>query len=192
LDYKSEVDLLELLVASVDLLLEELVNCLQDYFIENRVYWIQQNYVLILNTIFNFDNCKKLQDHCLNPILANPRLFITSKDFSTLDKDPLSNLLKRNDLHFQIEEIVIWDNLIKWDIQQIPGLRNIDRRSNKNYEDLKNTLTNFIPLIRFLNISSDDFYDKVRPYEQIIPNKIYEHAMTYYFVEQPKLLNHII
>ncbi len=95
-------------------------------------------------------------------------------------------------MHFQIEEIVIWDNLIKWDIQQIPGLRNIDRRSNKNYEDLKNTLTNFIPLIRFLNISSDDFYDKVRPYEQIIPNKIYEHAMTYYFVEQPKLLNHII
>ncbi len=136
MNYKSEVDLLKLLVASVDLLLEELVNCLQDYFIENRVYWIQQNYVLVLNTIFNFDNCKKLQDHCLNPILANPRLFITSKDFSTLDKDPLSNLLKRNDLHFQIEEIVIWDNLIKWGIQQTPRLENkiinIDKWSNKN------------------------------------------------------------
>ena len=96
-------------------------------------------------------------------------------------------------MHLQIEEIVIWDNLTKWGIQQTPGLRNkninIDRWSN---EDLKDTLTNLIPLIRFLNISSDDFYDKVRPYEQIIPNKIYEHAMTYYFVEQPKLLNHII
>jgi len=43
LDYKSEVDLLELLVASVDLILEELINCLQDYFIEKRVSWIQQN-----------------------------------------------------------------------------------------------------------------------------------------------------
>ncbi len=57
---------------------------------------------------------------------------------------------------------------------------------------MKNTLTNFIPLIRFLNVFPDDFYDKVRPYEQIIPKKIYEQAMTYYLVEQPKLLNHII
>jgi len=51
-------------------------------------------------------------------------------------------------------------------IQHTPGLRNkyinINNWSNKNYDDLKNTLTNFIPLIRFLNISSDDFYDKVR------------------------------
>ncbi len=45
-----------------------------------------------------------------------------SKDFSTLDKGPLFNLLKMDDLHLKIEEIVIWDNLIKWDIQQTFGL----------------------------------------------------------------------
>ena len=51
-------------------------------------------------------------------------------------------------------------------------------------------MRNFIPLIRFLDISSDDFYDKVHPYEQIIPNNIYEEIIEYYLVEQPKFLNH--
>ena len=57
----------------------------------------------------------------------------------------------------------------------------------KNYGDLKNTLSNFIPLIKFLKITSDEFYDKVRPYEAIIPNNIYEEVMKYYLVELPKL-----
>jgi len=52
------------------------------------------------------------------------------------------NLLKRDDL--QIEEIVIWDSLIKWGINQITELKNMnnnrDKWTNKNYEDLKNIL----------------------------------------------------
>src|SRR6266498_459629 len=94
-----------------------------------------------------------------------------SNNFSSIDKDILFSLLKRDNL--KIEEIIIWDSLIKWGINQIPELKNInsngDNWIDKNHEDLKNTLSNFIPLVKFLEITSDDFYDKVRPYEQIIP-----------------------
>ena len=68
-------------------------------------------------------------------------------------------------------------------IKQTPELENENHQNewtDKNYEDLKNILKNLIPLIRFLDISSDDFYDKVHPYERIIPHQIYDELMSYY------------
>ncbi|EXX50601.1 uncharacterized protein OCT59_006005 [Rhizophagus irregularis] len=188
--YAGEVDLtkqpgeniLGLLVASDELLLEELLNHVQGYLIEKQSTWIEKNFVLVLHTVFKLSNCKKLQDHCLESICADPQPFITSKDFPSLDKDILYGLLKRDDLN--IEESVAWDSLIKWGIEQTPGLgnRNNDRTkwNNENYEALKKTLNKFTPLIRFTAISSADFFDKVRPYKAVIPHHIYEEAMEFY------------
>ncbi|GES81663.1 BTB/POZ protein [Rhizophagus clarus] len=104
-------------------------------------------------------------------------------------------LLKNYDFRVShIEESVVWELLIKWGINQIPELENKpnqDDWTDKNYEDLKNILSNFIPLIKFLEISSEDFYYKVRPYKSIIPNDIYEEITEFYLVEQPKLFHYI-
>src|SRR6266540_2473560 len=84
-------------------------------------------------------------------------------------KDILFNLLKRDDL--QAEEIDIWDCLIKWGIEQTPGLRNKNSDGNKwnqeNFKSLKKTLSQFIPHIRFLEISHEDFLHKVHPYKAV-------------------------
>src|SRR5205823_903431 len=69
---------------------------------------------------------------------------------------------------------------------------NQDEWTDQNYEDLKNVLSDFIPIIKFSKITSEDFHHKVRPYKAIIPDNIYEDAITYYLVEQLKLYNHII
>jgi len=112
----------------------------------------------------------------------------------SLDKNILLDLLKKDELLF--DETAIWDFLIEWGVRQTPelGKENGDRENwtKKNYEELKNTLSDLIPLVKFLDIPSGDFYDKIRPYEQIIPNDIYEKVMKYYLVEEPKLLNGII
>ena len=52
----------------------------------------------------------------------------------------------------------------------------------QNYEDLKNTLSDYIQLIKFLKIASEDFHDKVRPYKAIIPSNIFEEIMMYYIL----------
>ncbi|CAB5364304.1 unnamed protein product [Rhizophagus irregularis] len=53
---------------------------------------------------------------------------------------------------YLIEEIDVWDSLIKWGIEQTPGLGSMNSNrikwSNINYEALKKTLDSFIPLIR--------------------------------------------
>ncbi|GBC38310.2 hypothetical protein GLOIN_2v1480795 [Rhizophagus irregularis DAOM 181602=DAOM 197198] len=117
--YSGE-NILELLIASDELILEELFEHIQDYLINNQTSWIQENFVLVLHTVFKLVSCKKLQDYCLESICTDPRPFITSKNFPSLDKDILYGLLKRDDM--QIDEVSVWDSLIKWGIEQTPGL----------------------------------------------------------------------
>src|SRR4051794_26026508 len=76
----DDVDILGLLVASDELLLDELFDFVQDHLIKKQTNWVHQNLVLILNTIFKLSNCKKLQDHYVESFFANPQLFITSEN----------------------------------------------------------------------------------------------------------------
>ncbi len=132
--------------------------------------------------MLKLDNCKKLQDYCIESICANPLPLITSNNFPSLDKDTLFDIFKRDDL--QIEEIVFWDHLIKLGIEQTPGLgsENNDRTkwNQGNFEALKKTLSQFIPLIRFAEISSVDFFNKVSPYEAVIPHHIFKEVAEFH------------
>jgi hypothetical protein len=103
-------NILELLVASDELLIEELFEHLQDYLIEKRQTWVKQNFVFVLHTVFKIVRCKKLQDYCLKSICTDIKPFITSKEVLLLNKDILYELLKRDD--FQVEAIVVWESLI--------------------------------------------------------------------------------
>ncbi|GBB98708.1 hypothetical protein RclHR1_00330035 [Rhizophagus clarus] len=140
----SGVEILGVLVASDELLLEKLFNYVQDHLIAKQTVWVKQNYVLVLHTIFKLSN-----------------------------------------YDLQIEETVAWDYLIKWGIEQTPGLvsKNNDKTkwNDNNYRALKRTISHFIPLIRFVEISPADFYDKVRPYKAVIPDYIYEEITEFYY-----------
>ncbi|GBB98122.1 hypothetical protein RclHR1_03140021 [Rhizophagus clarus] len=190
LDDRSGADNFRLLLACDHLLLKELFHFVQYHLIKQHSPWIRQNFALVLNNIFNLPNFIILQDFCINFFCKNPLPLLTSNDFQSLDKYILSYLLyKRDDFHVHIEEVIIWNSLIEWGIKQTPELDNKDQEewTDIDYENLKDTLSNFVPFIKFLNIISEDFYDKVRPYETIIPNNIYEEIMAYHLVEQPKL-----
>jgi hypothetical protein len=129
--------------------------------------------------VFQLTSCKKLQDYCLETVCEDPEPFISSKTFPSLDKDILFGLLERDDLN--VKEIDIFDFLIKWGIEQTPGLGNDKNRwSNSNYESLKETLNQLIPLIRFVEISATDYFVKVRPYKEIIRDDIYNEVKEYF------------
>ncbi|GBC46632.2 hypothetical protein GLOIN_2v1870949 [Rhizophagus irregularis DAOM 181602=DAOM 197198] len=177
---QSGENILGLIVASDELLLEELFKHVQDYLIEKQTKWVHENFVLVLDAVFRLDNCKKLQDYCFESICENPLPFFSSKIFPSINKEILFNLLERDDL--QIKEVIVWDYLIKWGIEQTSGLdNNRTKWNNKDYKELKKTLNQFISLIRFTEISRADFFDKVRPYRIIIPNNIYEEMEEFYY-----------
>ncbi|GBC04616.1 hypothetical protein RclHR1_05780007 [Rhizophagus clarus] len=188
--YMGEIDLsevsckeiLELLIASDELLIEELFNHVQDYITEQPTDWIQGSVPLAFRTAFKLTNCKKLQNYCIESICEDSYSFIVSNEFLSIDKEILYKLLERDDL--QTNEIVAWDRLIEWGIEQTPGLEdeNCDREkwSEEDFVALKETLNQFIPLIRFAEITPNEFHNKIRPYKEIIPKQIYEEIEDFY------------
>ncbi|GBB83322.1 hypothetical protein RclHR1_10050005 [Rhizophagus clarus] len=176
-------DILNLLVTSDELLIDELVTFIQEYLIENQTEWLKNNFVEILHTIFKLESCKRLLDYCLESICENPESLLNSPEFPTLEKNILLELIKRDDL--LINEIELWNNIIKWGIAQTSELneKNITDLDKWNKEDflvLKSTLDPFISHIRFFNISSIDFHNKIRPIRKVLPKTLFEDILSFY------------
>ena len=83
---KAGTDILGLLVASDELLMEELIIFVQKYLIENQTEWLQNNFIKVLHTVFQFESCESLQDYCLESICEDPEPFFNSPEFFTLEK----------------------------------------------------------------------------------------------------------
>ncbi|RIB21024.1 ICP0-binding domain of ubiquitin-specific protease 7-domain-containing protein [Gigaspora rosea] len=68
-----------------------------------------------------------------------------------------------------MDEVKVWDYVIKWGIAQNPSLpSDLDQWSDEHFLTLKNSLQNCLPLIRYFQTSNDDVCDKVRPYQKIL------------------------
>ncbi|GBB84565.1 hypothetical protein RclHR1_11130002 [Rhizophagus clarus] len=109
-------DILDLLVAADELLLEELIIHVQKHLIQKQSTWVQQNMVEVLHTVFKLVTCNKIQDYCLEKICEEPTAFFSLKNFTTLDSDIFYLLLCRDDL--QVDEVLVWNVLIKWGTYQ--------------------------------------------------------------------------
>ncbi|PKY15744.1 BTB-domain-containing protein [Rhizophagus irregularis] len=187
---KDISDVLNLLVASDELLIDELVTFIQNYLIENQIEWLINNYVKVIHTIFKLESCKHLLDYCLESICNDPEPFFNSPEFLTLEKNILLELIKRDDL--QIDEIESWNNIIKWGIAQTSELDNknitdLDKWNKEDFISLKNTLDPFITHIRFFDISSKDFHNKIRPIKKVLPKTLFEDILSFYLTEiQPE------
>ncbi|RGB26129.1 hypothetical protein C1646_770820 [Rhizophagus diaphanus] len=176
-------DILELLIASDELLIEELVTFAQNYLIENQNEWLQNNFFKVLNTAYIFESCKQLQDYCLESIFEDPELFFDSPEFLSLEKNILLGLFKRDDL--LIDEIVLWNYLIRWGIAQTSELRgknitDLNKWNEENFLNLKNALNPFILHIRFFDISSKDFHSKIWPYKEVLPEMLFEEIVSFH------------
>ena len=70
-------------------------------------------------------------------------------------------------------EVQVWEYVIKWikwGLAQNPELPSDPENFSKEVSDtLKKTLQQCIPFIRFHNLTSREFMDKVLPYEKILP-----------------------
>ncbi|CAG8783411.1 10579_t:CDS:2, partial [Acaulospora morrowiae] len=64
----SRSDILNLLVASDELLLDELIEHIQDHLIKRESQWLKQNSIMVLHTVIKLFSCKELQEYCLESI----------------------------------------------------------------------------------------------------------------------------
>ncbi|CAG8698463.1 16327_t:CDS:2, partial [Dentiscutata heterogama] len=180
---QSSTNILALLVACDELMLDKLVDHVQKHLINQEASWLQKNFVYALHTVLKLQNCKEIQDYIMKIICKDPKPFFELKEFPTLDKDILLSLIKRDDM--DIEEIDIWKYLVKWGTTQSATSKgksykmDVTKWRDNDFASLKKSLDPFIPYIRFHEISCEKFYYHVRPYKKAIPENIYEDLVAY-------------
>ena len=108
----SGIELLELLIATDELGLESLYECMMEYFIENCEKYIKENAVKILQSIYKSEKFKELKNIYLEKFCDHysEKLF-ESNDFESLEKLALLEVIKRDD--FDVDEMVIWEKILK-------------------------------------------------------------------------------
>jgi hypothetical protein len=80
-----------------------------------------------------------------------------------------------------MKEIEVWEHVLKWGLGKNPKLLpDSTTWSDNDFKLMENTLQHCLPLIRFFNLSSKDFFQKVRPYKKLLKHQLYEELLESY------------
>ncbi|RHZ70833.1 hypothetical protein Glove_266g35 [Diversispora epigaea] len=163
----------DLMLAADEFELEELFNKLETLLIETKSSWLRTHFSFIYHFIFSRNNFEKLKKFCNDIVVKYPNLIFDSSDFTSLEESTIVSLLKRNDL--QIEEIKLWDYIIKWGIAKTSTLpTNLNDWTTEDFLTLKITLQQCLPHIRYFHLSGVDVLDKIKPYKKILDKQLWK------------------
>ena len=174
----NEISLVDIAIAADELQLLEVYQQLEERLLENKLAWNQRDII----TIFQHDHFANLYNFAIGLACRNPKIIFESEDFLKMEEIYLIRLLKCDDL--ELEEIKIWEYLIQWGIENTDSILDYDltRWTEENFMDLKNTIRNCIPHIRFFQMSPDD-YTKVKAcFKDILPDSL-DDEITQYFMD---------
>ncbi|CAG8592862.1 31528_t:CDS:2 [Gigaspora margarita] len=172
--------ILNILVACKELCLLELFEYMQDYLLKNMSEAMQHNFSLVQNITSQHNNTfPKLKRFAKKIIDHNPHWVFKADDFNTLEQHILISLLQRDDL--LIEEIDVWDAVVQWGIANTSSLPIIkDDWTKDDYLNLGATLEPCIAHIKFGQITSEDFFQRVAVYKDAIDKDLYDELLKYH------------
>ncbi|RIA83522.1 BTB/POZ protein [Glomus cerebriforme] len=168
---KTKTELLNIMIASDELNLEQLAKLSEDFIIERYHQFLRNDLVEIFQLTYDRKSLVKLQQFCLEIICFEPKILFNSDKFINLPAPLLKIILKRDDLN--LTGIEIWENLIKWGLTQERKFdQDVFEWNQDDINAFKRILNRFIPLVRFYEISSEDYLNKVKPYEEILSEEL--------------------
>jgi hypothetical protein len=173
------LDIINILIAANELSLQELIILLQSFLIENKSEWMELNFNNIYRPIFENDSFSELQEYCNVLMSKDQNRIFKSLNFSSTPEKLLVKLIQNDNL--QMSEVQVWEHVIKWGHAQNPELPSDPTNfSKEDFNTLKNSLQQCTPFIKFYNLTSGEFSDKVLPYKRILPKELYKDLLKHY------------
>ncbi|RGB24251.1 hypothetical protein C1646_507703 [Rhizophagus diaphanus] len=173
------------MIAANELSLHELIPYLESFLIENKAKWVEQNFNLIYQISFEDNSFLKLKKFCKDLISKEPKKIFNSPNFSSIPEKLLITLTQNDNL--QMNEIQVWEHVIKWGLAQNPELPSDPASFSKDdFNALRNSLQQCIPCIRFHNLGSKEFLKKVKPYRKVLPKELYNDLLDYFLDNDSK------
>ncbi|EXX76733.1 hypothetical protein RirG_030400 [Rhizophagus irregularis DAOM 197198w] len=193
-------EVLKLLIVVDELNIQSLISYIQNYLIKNQDEFLQQDPRGILEAVYQHESFTDLWNYCLEKICQEPKILFESDKFTSLKAPLLKLLLEKDDLG--LDEIFIWDSLLKWGLAQNPSIsKDITKWNKEDITIMERTLHGFIPLVRFYHISSDDFLDKIYPFKKLLPKDLAKDLVKFYIapnrkpniveIQPPRISKHI-
>ncbi|RHZ76629.1 hypothetical protein Glove_194g219 [Diversispora epigaea] len=180
----------DLLIASNELELDELVEHLQSHLVNDNVSWLRLKFAQIYKTSYQVKNFKIIRDFCNNIIAKYPNTIFESENFHSLPEDALVSILKQDDL--QLEESKLWEYVIEWGKAKNPNLpTDLDKWKSDNFLSLKKTLKGCLPHIRYFSFSNDDVVEKIYPYQQLLEYQLFS-DINIKFISPTKPISSIV
>ncbi|GBB89892.1 hypothetical protein RclHR1_16720004 [Rhizophagus clarus] len=192
-DKQNGTKVLKLLMASDELNLQKLSDYVQTYLIDNQAEYLKNEPVDVLQIVFQYEGCEDLRKFCLDTICKNPKILFESPKFTSLNKDLIILFLKSNEL--EMEEIEIWELILKWALERMSTQHNVDNLSqwtSSNFEELEKILHDLIPHIRWFQIPAKVFWRKVNRYEPIFPKQLYKDIIGFHIDPDTPPINAIL
>ncbi|GBC27264.2 carbohydrate-binding module family 13 protein [Rhizophagus irregularis DAOM 181602=DAOM 197198] len=166
------LDIVKIFVAVNELSLQELIPYLETFLLENAANWVEKHFDLIYQISYENDSFSKIQKYCIDLISKEPNKIFNSPKFSSISEKLLIATIQNKNL--RINEIQIWEHVIKWGLAQNPELPpDYTSFSKVDFDTLKNTLQKCIPCIGFQNLTSREFLHNIFPYREILPKGLY-------------------
>ncbi|RHZ72858.1 hypothetical protein Glove_236g48 [Diversispora epigaea] len=180
----------DLLIASNELELDELVEHLQSHLVNDNASWLRLNFAQVYRTSYQVKSFKIIQDFCDDIIIKHPNTIFGSEIFHSLPEDILISILKRDDL--PLEEGKIWEYIVQWGKAKNPNLpTSLNEWTSTNFITLKETLKGCLPHIRYFNISGEDVVEKIYPYQQLLEHRLFS-DITIKFITPNKPISSIV
>src|SRR5581483_5820200 len=133
----------------MNLISNKLISYVQGFLIEHQAEYLQ--YIKIQLVFLKHETFTDLHNFCLEKICEEPEILLNSDKFINLEAPLLELLLKRDDLF--IDEIEIWESLLKWCFAQQNVKNNPAEWSKDDIANVEKSLHRFIPLIRFMKLN---------------------------------------
>ena len=148
---------------------------------------MEKDFYQVYQASSKYDSFLELQELCTNIITNEPEKIFESSDFISVSEKSLVSIIQNDNL--QMSEVQVWDHVLKWGLAQNSELpSNLANFSKEDFKALKRTLQQCIPFIRFYNLSSKEFTDKVLPYEKILPKELYKDLLkTFLNLSDPNI-----
>ena len=159
-----------------------LISAIEYYLIAEREEWLQSHIISVCEFASTMESVQGLFDYCSQTMLLFPEITLASDEISMLRKNTLLAIIKNDDL--DMDEENVWMLVLRWVIKQVPGLSEspVDW-SDQEINTIKTAMTDFMPYIRFFNISSEGFSNQIIPYEDVLPKKLW-HDLLHYHIEK--------
>ncbi|RGB38431.1 hypothetical protein C1646_665385 [Rhizophagus diaphanus] len=182
----EEYDILNLSIAVNEFNIQPLINYIQEYLIKHHDELLRKNPVGTLETIHQNNIFTDLLNSSFKKICEEPQILFDSDKFKNLSSPLLVSFLKSDDL--LLDEIDIWENLIKWCLSQHSNIsKDPTRWNNEDITIIERKIRGFIPLIRFFYITSENFVTRVYPFKRIMPEDLINKLLIFHMAPNKQL-----